>query len=145
MVLWTIEFFWLNQNLKYAKLTGRYQKTKVNNVYSSCSETIPRFPQKSILGAPLSNIVLNYLLLHAKNLFFFGSDCTGDVKKVNLRKRLVKKHGATILELLETGFTKIWWFWIKKIPSHVFRKRQSKWWLYIQRNKVTEIVMRGKY
>ena len=106
MVLWTIEFFWLNQNLKYAKLTGRYQKTKVNNVYSSCSETIPRFPQKSILGAPLSNIVLNYLLLHAKNLFFSGSDCTGDVKKVNLRKRLVKKARSNNFRIIGNWFHK---------------------------------------
>ena len=37
VALQTIELFWLNQNLKYATLTIRYQKTKVNNVCSLCT------------------------------------------------------------------------------------------------------------
>ena len=86
MALQTIDLFWLNQNLKYATLTSRYQKTKVNNVYRLCTEATPRFPQESILGALLSNIVLNYLFLLVKNVF--SRDCAGDVKKVNSKNAL---------------------------------------------------------
>ena len=48
--------------------SGRYQTTKVNNVYSSSSKIIAGFPQGLMLRPVLSNVFLNYLFLHAKKL-----------------------------------------------------------------------------
>ena len=38
-------------------LTGHFQRTNVNNSYSSWSEIIAGFPQGSILGTLLFNII----------------------------------------------------------------------------------------
>ena len=50
-------------------LTVRFQRTKVNNSYSSWSEIIAGDPQGFILGALLFNIFLNDLFLYTQETF----------------------------------------------------------------------------
>ena len=50
-------------------LTGRFQRTKVSNSYSSWSEIIAGVPQGSILGPLLFNSFLNYLFLYPEETF----------------------------------------------------------------------------
>ena len=46
-------------------LTGRFQRRKVNNSYSSCSKIIAGVPERSILGPLLFNIFLNDLFFNS--------------------------------------------------------------------------------
>ena len=50
-------------------LTGRFQRTKVNNSYSSWSEIIAGVPQGSLLGPLLFKNFLNDLLLYPQETF----------------------------------------------------------------------------
>ena len=69
---------------------------------SSWSKTIGRFLQKSVLGALLSNICLNYLFFHAKK----NLKCAGDVKEVNKTKHAVKKSPGNGFRIIENWFHK---------------------------------------
>ena len=50
-------------------LTGRFQRTKVSNRYSSSSEIIAGVPKESILGPLLFNVFLNDLFLYPEETF----------------------------------------------------------------------------
>ena len=50
-------------------LTGRFQRTKISNSYSSRSKIIAGVPQGFILGPALTNILVNYLFLHSEETF----------------------------------------------------------------------------
>lgn len=51
-------------------LTSCYQKTKINNIYSSQSEIITGFPQGSILRPRFSNIFFKLFILICKRKVF---------------------------------------------------------------------------
>ena len=75
------------------------------HVYGLWSEIIVGLSQGSILESLLSNIFLNYLFLYAKEKPL--SDCTSN--NANCRQlaiQWIKVKKATVLESLETGFTK---------------------------------------
>ena len=84
-------------------LTGRFQRTKVSNSYSSWSELIASVSQGSILGQPLFNIFFN---------IFFKMVCQVTTLVITLCTQLaiqqkpLRKHLATILESFKFGFTK---------------------------------------
>ena len=85
-------------------LTGRFQRTKVSNSYSSWSEIIAVVPQGFILGPLLFNIFLNNLFLYPEETFL--SNYTDDNALYSIGNTIenVKKALGNDFRIIENWF-----------------------------------------
>ena len=85
-------------------LTGSFQKTKVNNSYSSWSGITAGVPQGSILGPLLFNIFLNYLLLYPEETFLSNYADDNTLYSIDNTIESVKKALSNDFRIIQNWF-----------------------------------------
>ena len=85
-------------------LTGRFQRTKVSNSYSSWSEIIAGVPQESILGPLLFNIFLNNLFLYPEETFLKSYADYNTLYSIGNTIESVKKALSSDFRIIQNWF-----------------------------------------
>ena len=115
--------------LLYSYLSNRWQRTKVNNSYSTWAEILQGVPQGSILGPLLFNIYINDLLLLdiKSDLCNFADDNTLHVSDLSL---------STVVDKLESSAKSV----INWFEYNYMKLNQSKCKILISGNKEEVII-----
>ena len=115
--------------LLYSYLANRWQRTKINNTYSSWSEILLGVPQGSISGPLLFNIYLNdlFFINIEYDLCNFADDNTLHLCDLSL-DRLVHKLEASAKSVIK-------WF-----DHNYMNLNKSKWKFLISGNKEEVII-----
>ena len=105
-------------------LSGRKQRTKVHESFSSWRNIIHGFPQGSILGPLIFNIYINDLFLFSENfdIAIYADDCTPYEFSGSLRE-VINKLEQDALCLIE-------WY-----QSNYLKPNSDKWHLLLSENR----------
>ena len=123
-----------SQKLIYDYLSGRKQRTKMNNSFSTWFEIIYGVPQGSVLGPLLFNIYINDLFFSEKlQMTNFADDCSPYDFSLNIDKVVHKleKQSTSLIE------------WYK---FNYLKPNPDKWHLILSEKGSTNFVnINGKY
>ena len=84
--------------------TGRFQRNKVSNSYSSWSEIIPGDPRRSILGPLLFNIFINDLFLYPEEILLNNYTDDNTLYSIGNTIESVKKALSNDFRIIQNWF-----------------------------------------
>ena len=96
------QFHYIKQRENY--LTGRFQRTKVNNSYSSWSEIKAGVPQGSILGPLIFDVFLNDLFLNPEETFLSNYADDNTLYSIGITIESVKKAPTKDFRIIQIFF-----------------------------------------